>query len=330
MTVMVTGAAGYIGSNVCRVLLEKGHDVFALDNLSNSRQHSLLRLRDQYPGRVTVAIRTLQAQYPSQLPELSGVVHLAGYKYVGESVADPLRYWSNNLNSTYKAVEIALHNRAPLVFSSSASVYGHGPVPMREDSPLTPASPYGRSKLACEQVIRDAVAAHGLQAVALRYFNPVGVGEGGLASEPPTPSHLFESIVKALRERLPVTINGTDYPTVDGTVERDYVHVEDLAEVHLLALEYAGELVEGSFDALNVGTGAPTSIHQIVQAFEKRLGRLLPIHYGDRRPGDPARSYAAVDRIAHRLNWRATRTVEDAVEDTLRHYGLQPIAKDPA
>ena len=298
--ILVTGGAGYIGSHTCVELLNEGHDLIVVDNLVNSSVESLKRVRD-ITGRDFEFVK-LDVCDKNALNEvfdnykIDAVIHFAGLKAVGESVAMPLEYYRNNIDSTLVLCEVmAAHNVYRLVFSSSATVYGMPEtVPITEDFPLSCTNPYGWTKLMNEQILRDlSVADPAWSIVLLRYFNPIGAHESGLIGEDPQgiPNNLMPYISQvAVGRRSELHVFGNDYPTHDGTGVRDYIHVVDLATGHLRAIEYTK--AQTGVEAINLGTGQGYSVLDLVAAFEEASGRSVPYVIDPRRPGDIAVSYA--------------------------------------
>ena len=323
MNILVTGGAGFIGSHTCVALLEAGFSVIVADNLSNSSADALERVKVItgkelifYQVDVTdaAAVEEIFANHP-----LGGVIHFAGYKAVAESVEKPLDYYYNNTVSTMVLAKACLkHGVKRFVFSSSATVYGENKVPFVETMELKPANPYGRTKVVSEQILSDVARSEKSWAVALlRYFNPVGAHESGLIGEAPTgiPNNLMPYITQVASGRLEkLRIFGNDYPTPDGTGVRDYIHVCDLAEGHLRALE---KLTPG-VHIYNLGTGRGTSVLQLVKAFEEANGIKIPYEFAPRRPGDIAESYADVTKARHELGWSARRSIVDMCRDAWR------------
>ncbi len=326
-TILVTGGAGYIGSHTCVELLAAGREVVVLDNLSNSRRSVLARIEriaDIAEGGVSFVeadIRdagALDAVFAAH--RIAAVIHFAGLKAVGESVQEPLRYYDNNVAGTL--VLVAAMQRAKvhrIVFSSSATVYGDPPSnPIREDCPLRPANPYGRSKLMIEDMLRDAAAAESEWRVAiLRYFNPVGAHPSGLIGEDPlgVPNNLMPYLCQVASGRVQaLSIFGGDYPTPDGTGVRDYLHVVDLARGHLAALTARAPQVVTA----NLGTGRGHSVFEVVRAFEAATGRNIPLRMTDRRPGDIAECYADPGFAREALGWRAELRIEHMCRDAWR------------
>jgi len=339
-TILVTGGAGYIGSHTCLELLNEGYAVVVVDNLDNSSREALTRVEaitgksvDFYP--VDVCDReALRGVF--QKHTIDAVIHFAGLKAVGESVAQPLRYYRNNLDSTLALCEVmAEFDIRQLVFSSSATVYGLPErVPITEDFPTWCTNPYGWTKLMNEQILRDVqVAKPDWSIVLLRYFNPIGAHESGQIGEDPSgiPNNLMPYIAQvAVGRRDKLHVFGDDYPTVDGTGVRDYIHVVDLAIGHIRALEYAA--AHTGIEAINLGTGQGYSVLQMVRAFEHATGRQVPYQIDPRRPGDVALCYADPAKARELLGWQATRDLETMCRDTWRWQSQNPdgYAKETA
>ena len=318
MKVFVTGGAGYIGSHTLVRLLAAGHEVCVFDNYCNSSPVALARVR-QLTNRNLIEvdgdicdIDALTAALVDFAPD--AVVHFAGLKAVGESNTVPLRYYQTNVTGSMNllaAMDAAGCRR--IVFSSSATVYGEAQyLPFDEEHPIAPTNPYGRTKAMVEEVIRDwTFATPGSSAVLLRYFNPVGAHESGRIGEDPLdiPNNLMPFLAQvAVGRREKLSIFGDDYDTRDGTGERDYIHVVDLADAHLAALEHSAR-AEGC-QAINVGTGSGTTVKELVAAYERACGHALPVEVVPRRPGDVASSYATTDKAAELLNWRAKLDID--------------------
>jgi UDP-glucose 4-epimerase len=333
-SVLVTGGAGYIGSHTCVELLAAGWDVVALDNFGNSSPRALDAVR-ALAGRDLVVAEAdvtdaggLDAVLDAH--PVDAVVHFAAHKSVGESVADPLRYYANNVVGLLTLIEaMERHGVRRLVFSSSCTVYGEPDrVPVDESSPLRAANPYGRSKLICEDILRDLAASRPEWSISLlRYFNPVGAHPSGELGEDPrgVPSNLMPYLMQVAvgrRERL--TVFGDDYPTRDGTCVRDYLHVVDLARGHLAALGAMGEGAAGC-RAFNLGTGRGTTVLEIVAAASAAVGRPLPYEIRARRPGDAVEVYADPSLARTALGWEATRSVEDMCADHWRWQSRHPF-----
>lgn len=332
MTILVTGGAGYIGSHTCVELLTAGRDILVLDNFCNSSPRVLERI-ERITGK-RPALAQADVRNRAALDDLfrrhaiSAVIHFAGLKAVGESVARPMGYYENNVAGSLTLFQaMAAAGVKTLVFSSSATVYGDpARVPIREDAPLAPTNPYGRSKLMIEDMLRDIGRADSSWRVALlRYFNPVGAHASGLLGEDPAgiPNNLMPFIAQVAVGRLPeLSVFGADYPTPDGTGVRDYIHVVDLARGHLAALD-ALERQSGVF-AVNLGTGRGYSVLEMIRAFERASGRKVPYRIAPRRPGDVAACYADPALAAQLLGWRAERGVDDMCADTWRWQSGNP------
>ena len=325
--ILVTGGAGFIGTHTCAALADAGIPTLLLDNFSNSRRSVLDRLA-RITGKPVACVegdvrdaqllRQLFASHP-----IEGVIHFAALKAVGESVREPLRYYENNVAGTVsllRAMQAA--GVRTLVFSSSATVYGDpASLPIREDFPLSATNPYGWSKLMMEQVLADVDHAEpGQWRIArLRYFNPVGAHESGLIGEDPqdVPNNLMPYVAQvAVGQRPELSVFGGDYPTEDGTGVRDYIHVSDLAEGHVAALRYLRE--HPGLLTLNLGTGKPVSVLQMVRAFERASGRPVPYRITDRRPGDGAACWADPALAERLLGWRARRDLQAKCRDAWR------------
>ncbi len=331
-TILVTGGAGYIGSHTCLELLGAGHRVVVLDNLDNSCEEALRRV-ERLAGksvefhRVDLLDRAAtDAVFARQ--RVDAVVHFAGLKAVGESVAIPLRYYDNNLTGTLHLLEVMkARGVRRLVFSSSATVYGDpATVPITEDMPLSATNPYGRTKLFIEDICRDlAKAEKDWSIVLLRYFNPVGAHPSGQIGEDPKgiPNNLMPYIMQvAVGKRPHLSIYGGDYPTPDGTGVRDYIHVVDLALGHLAALEAVAKLP--GCTAINLGTGAGVSVLEMLAAVSKAVGREIPRQVVTRRPGDVATCYADPALASRILGWRATRGLDAMCADSWRWQSANP------
>jgi UDP-glucose 4-epimerase len=303
MKLLVTGGAGYIGSIVARLLIETGHEVVVFDNLE--RGH-----REAVPRQAQLILGDLRnPEDPRRALDgggFDGVLHFAALALVGESVEHPGRYYRTNVAGTLNLLEAMVSEGVPrLVFSSTCAVYGQpDEVPIAETAPPRPQNAYGASKLAADHLIGDFCAAHQLAAVSLRYFNVAGAhGEAGEDHEPET--HLIPNILKvALGASASVQIFGTDYPTDDGTAVRDYIHIDDLAAAHLLALEHARA---GEHLILNLGNGNGFSVREVIEVARRVTGEPIPAREAPRRPGDPPRLVAASDRIRAALGWVAQK-----------------------
>lgn len=312
MKVIVTGGAGYIGAHVTRALAEAGHAPIVVDDL---RCASKERVGD-HPHEAIACEDTaaLTAVFARHRPQ--GVVHLAGYISVGESVRDPDKYWGNNLAAAASLlVACARHPVEVVLFSSTAAVYGNAAVsPIPEQVPLAPTSPYGASKLAFERLLHASAPAVGFRSAALRYFNAAGANPAWRVGEAHTPEeHLIPRVIDALLAGRPVQVYGDDYPTRDGTCERDYIHVTDLADAHVRVLE-AGQLASGA--SFNVGTGHGHSVLQVIETIGRRLDRTPEITVLPRRPGDPASLVADPSALRAALGWRATHSSIEEIVDS--------------
>ncbi len=324
MKVLVTGGAGYIGSHTCISLLDAGHEIVVVDNFSNSSPDVIDAIK-KITGKGFPFYR-LDVRDEKALAEvfyenkIDAVIHFAGYKAVGESVERPLMYYENNLMSTISLCKVMKQfSCKKIVFSSSATVYGlYNPIPYTEDMPLSAESPYGRTKLMIEQILVDICRSdRDFSAVLLRYFNPIGAHESGLVGENPAgiPNNLLPYVALVAVGKLPhLQVFGNDYDTRDGTGVRDYIHVCDLADGHLKALDYAAE--HTGAEAINLGTGHGTSVLEIVDAFEKASGRTVNYIYTARRAGDIGEYYADTTKASEVLNWTAKYGIEKMCRDS--------------
>ena len=331
--ILITGGAGYIGSHTTLCLLEAGYEVVVLDNHCNSSAESLRRW-EQICGRAPLFVqgdirdRALLDRLFAE-HNISAVLHFAGLKAVGESVEQPLRYYENNVAGSITLCQaMAAAGVFTLVFSSSATVYGEpDTMPIREDFPTgEPTNPYGRSKLMVEQAIADLSRSDSRWRYALlRYFNPVGAHESGLIGEDPkgVPNNLLPYISQvAIGKREALAVFGDDYPTVDGTGVRDYIHVVDLARGHLLALQALTE--RSGVNIWNLGTGNGYSVLQMVKAFEQASGRPVPYRIEPRRAGDIAECWADPAKARKELGWQAERGLDVMMQDTWRWQSQNP------
>jgi len=332
LQILVTGGAGYIGSHTCVELLAAGHEVIVIDNFSNSSAVAIDRI-ETISGQAfqffKIDIRNhiaLDKVFTDN--KIDAVIHFAGLKAVGESVAQPLRYYDNNVVGSLVLLDVMeAHNVKRLVFSSSATVYGDPQsVPVNEHAALAPTNPYGRSKLMLEQILRDLAASDTAWEIALlRYFNPVGAHESGLIGEDPggIPNNLMPYISQVAVGRLQeLSVFGNDYPTPDGTGVRDYIHVVDLAHGHLAALSALGK--HGCVMTVNLGTGQGYSVLDMVQAFEVASGRNVPFKFVPRRSGDIASCYADPSLAAELMGWRAEKGLAEMCADTWRWQSSNP------
>lgn len=332
MRVLVTGGSGYIGSHTCVQLLQNGHDVIILDNLCNSKRSVLPvieRLGGKHPTFVEGDIRN-EALMTEILHDhaIEAVIHFAGLKAVGESVAKPLEYYDNNVNGTLRLISaMRAANVKNFIFSSSATVYGDQPkIPYVESFPTgTPQSPYGKSKLMVEQILTDLQKAQPEWSIALlRYFNPVGAHESGLLGEDPKgiPANLTPYVAKvAVGELKEVQVYGDDYDTPDGTGVRDYIHVVDLAKGHVAVIDHIDK--EGVF-VYNLGTGHGYSVLEVIKAYEKAAGHPIPYTIKPRRPGDIAACYADASKAEKELGWKAELTIDDMAASSLNWQTKNP------
>ena len=331
-TILVTGGTGYIGSHTVVQLLDAGANVVILDNLCNSKREVVNRI-EKITGRRPefimgdirdrVALRSLFSVH-----KIDAVIHFAGLKAVGESVAEPLKYYDNNVSgSVVLFEEMARANVKALVFSSSATVYGDpASVPISENSPLGATNPYGQSKLMVEAILADLHKADPSWAVArLRYFNPVGAHGSGLIGEDPSgiPNNLMPFVAQvAVGKREKLAVFGCDYPTPDGTGERDYIHVDDLASGHLAALS---ALEKPGLLTVNLGTGRGYSVLEMIKAFEAASGKKVPFDIVARRPGDIAACYADPSLAKSLLGWEAKWDIDRMCADTWRWQSMNPL-----
>lgn len=331
-TILVTGGTGYIGSHTVVQLLNAGHNVVILDNLCNSNKGVLQRiesLTQKLPHfvegdiRDRAALRSLFEQY-----SCDAVIHFAGLKAVGESEENPLKYFDNNVSGSVTLFEEMLRaNVHSLIFSSSATVYGNpGEVCYSESTPLKPINVYGETKLMVEDILRSLKKSNPeLQIALLRYFNPVGAHESGQMGEDPfgVPNNLMPFISQvAIGTRPKLMVYGNDYPTPDGTGLRDYIHVEDLAAGHLAALNHLSP--DNSLITVNLGTGRPYSVLEVIQSFEKASGKRIPYEIVGRRPGDLAEYYADPSFAKKVLGWEAKLDIDRMCADSWRWQQSNP------
>lgn len=332
MSVLVTGGAGYIGSHTCIEMIKAGYDVVVIDNLSNSKTESLKRAEKivgkpikfyENDVRDEVALNRIFDEN-----EIECVIHFAGLKAVGESCEKPMEYYDNNIGSTITLCKVMReHGVKKIVFSSSATVYGVAKeMPLVENMPLGAINPYGRTKLFIEHILKDIYNSdNSWSVVLLRYFNPIGAHESGTIGEDPKgiPNNLMPYISQvAVGRREHLNVFGNDYNTVDGTGVRDYIHVVDLADGHVKAVDYA--LKNTCCEAINLGTGNGCSVLQLKDAFEKASGVIIPFKITARRPGDPDEVYANADKAAKLLGWKAERNIEQMCMDTWRWQKNNP------
>jgi UDP-glucose 4-epimerase len=330
--VLVTGGTGYIGSHTVIALIDAGYNPIIVDNLSNSKASVLQRITQitkkkppfyKIDLRDSVALEKIFCKH-----SIDAVIHFAGLKAVGESEAEPLKYYDNNvIGSIVLFKEMAKANVHTIVFSSSATVYGDpGYVQYHEDTPLIPVNVYGRTKLMIENILRDLKKAHPVWRIAiLRYFNPVGAHETGLIGEDPAdiPNNLMPFIAQvAVGKREKLSVFGNDYPTPDGTGRRDYIHVEDLAAGHLAALSALCK--RSGLITVNLGTGRPYSVLELISAFEKASGKQVPYQIVTRRAGDLPEYYADPSFARKILGWHAEHALDRMCQDTWRWQSQNP------
>ncbi|MDN5652009.1 MAG: UDP-glucose 4-epimerase GalE [Lactococcus lactis] len=342
--ILVTGGAGYIGSHTCIALHEVGYDIVVYDNLSNSSREAIDRVSTligqtiefiEGDIRDTELLREVFASH-----EFFGVIHFAGLKAVGESVAKPLLYYDNNVSGTINLLEVmAEYDVKNLVFSSSATVYGDPEsLPIDENSPRSCTNPYGQSKLTVEHILEGlATSDSSWNLMSLRYFNPVGAHSSGKIGEDPNdiPNNLMPYISQVAIGKLEkLSIFGNDYPTIDGTGVRDFIHVTDLAQGHVSALNYLERRTSSTnpsdmtksvgFLPINLGTGKGTSVLELVNAFSEVTGRDISYQFTDRRAGDIASCYASADKAKTLLEWQAELSITDMCKDTWRWQSTNP------
>ena len=337
MAILITGGAGYIGSHTCVVLLEAGYEIVVLDNLSNSSLESLNRVKTisgknitfvQADIRDSAAMRALFIAHA-----ISAVIHFAGLKAVGESAEQPQLYYDNNVVGSLNLFAIMSEfNVKTIVFSSSATVYGDpASMPIKEDFPLSATNPYGRTKLMLEDILRDLHGADNSWRIGiLRYFNPIGAHASGTIGEDPNgiPNNLLPYVSQVAVGRLAkLRVFGNDYATHDGTGVRDYIHVMDLADGHVKALDYL--LKNEALITVNLGTGVGYSVLDVVNAFAKVSGKPLPFEFLPRRLGDVATNYADASKAASLLGWRATRNLEQMCADAWKWQSHNPEGYKP-
>ena len=324
MNILVTGGCGYIGSHTCCELLNKGHNVIIIDNLSNSKKEVVNYIKEITGRDVTLYIgdvcdKDLLRKIFNE-NKIDSVIHFAGYKAVGESVKLPLKYYRNNLDSTISLCEVMSEfDCKNLVFSSSATVYGiPKKLPIKEDFPLSTTNPYGTTKLMIERILKDLYTSDNTWHIALlRYFNPIGAHSSGLLGEDPNgiPNNLMPYIVKVATGELEcLSIFGDDYDTKDGTGVRDYIHVVDLALGHIAAIEKIDK--EPGVYTYNLGTGVGYSVLELVKTFSKVNNIIVNYKIAPRRPGDIAECYADTTKASDELHWHATKTIEDMCRDS--------------
>ena len=336
MNILITGGAGYIGSHTCLELLNAGYQVTVVDNLSNSKEESLKRVQEITGKTLTFhKVDLLDRDALEKVfrnTDFEVVIHFAGLKAVGESVSKPLKYFQNNITGTLVLCEtMAKYGVKNLVFSSSATVYGsQDTVPIKEDFACNPTNPYGQTKWMIELILRDLYISDPIWNIALlRYFNPVGAHSSGRIGEDPQgiPNNLLPYIAQVAVGRLPeLKVFGNDYPTSDGTGIRDYIHVVDLAQGHLKALDILK--TQPGIVTYNLGTNRGYSVLEVLAAFEKACNKKLPYKFIDRRPGDVAISYADASKANTELNWSCNYDMNDICADMWRWQSNNPNGYD--
>src|SRR5438477_853976 len=308
LAVLVVGGAGYIGSHAAHTLRRRGYDVIIYDNLSTGHRE-LAEGFELIIGDISDSPTLAKA-----LRRCDSVMHFAAHAYVGESVANPRKYFHNNVTAALSLLDSVMQSRVrKFIFSSTCAVYGNPvKVPIAEDNPRQPLNPYGATKLAFENALEAYSTAYGLKYVSFRYFNAAGAEDDGSIGEMHEPeSHLIPIIFEAIQgKRAALTIYGDDYPTADGTCIRDYIHVNNFAGAHVLGVEY---LAKGESKAMNLGTGLGYSVHEVIASVERVTGRKVPTHIGRRRPGDPAELVADPTLAEKLLNWKAKRSLDQII-----------------
>jgi UDP-glucose-4-epimerase GalE len=308
LAVLVVGGAGYIGSHTAYALRRKGHEAIIYDNLVTGHR-VLAEGFELIVGDLFDTAKLAQA-----LKRVDAVMHFAAHAYVGESAENPRKYFHNNVEGSLSLLNAVVDSKVrKFIFSSTCAVYGNPvKVPITEDNPRVPVNPYGMTKLAFENALEAYDRAYGTHYVAFRYFNAAGADEGGTIGEMHVPeTHLIPSVFEAIKGKRPALhIFGDDYPTPDGTCVRDYIHVNDLADAHVMGVEY---LANGKSAQLNLGTGNGASVKEVISTIEHVAGRKVPVQMDPRRPGDPPELVADPSRAAKLLNWKAKRSMEEIV-----------------
>jgi len=325
LKIVITGGLGYIGSHVSVLLIEKGYQVIIVDNLENSTisvLDNIKKITNSSPIFEKLDVRNSDEMefFFSKYEDISGVIHFAAYKAVGESVNFPLKYYNNNVLGLICFLKFIETKNIPLIFSSSATVYGDADViPILENSPIKKAfSPYGKTKQICEEIIQDISKSNsGFKSVILRYFNPIGAHSSGLIGELPNgvPQNLIPFITQTLTgKREELLVFGNDYPTEDGTCVRDYIHVMDLADAHIKSLEYISKVKkEIDCQVFNIGTGRGYSVLEVIDTFERVTKRKIKFKITSRRQGDVAVSYADCSKAEEILEWKSKFTLKEAL-----------------
>lgn len=313
-TILVAGGAGYIGSHTVKYLLKNDYNVVVLDNLVYGHREAVLTENfEEVDLKDKDAVDKVFKKY-----DIDAVIHFAAYAYVGESVSNPQKYYWNNVVNALNLLDVMVENNVKnIVFSSTCATYGNPQyMPLDENHQQCPINPYGKTKFMMEQIMSDYETAYGLKYVALRYFNAAGCDAQGELGESHTPeTHLIPLVLKAIKGEIPqISIFGTDYDTPDGTCIRDYVHVEDLADAHMKAVEKI--LSEGKSYCINLGTGIGTSVKEIITAAEAVTGKKVPLVYGERRAGDPSKLYASNEKAKEVLSWNPKYTDIQKIIDT--------------
>ncbi|MDE6540358.1 MAG: UDP-glucose 4-epimerase GalE [Ruminococcus sp.] len=330
--ILVTGGTGFIGSHTCVELLSNGYEIIIVDNLSNSKEAAVSRI-EKITGKKVTFFNVDICDYDAlsgvfRENDIQAVVHFAGLKAVGESVRKPLEYYTNNINGTLVLLKVMRENNCKkIVFSSSATVYGmNNKAPYTEDMPTSATNPYGYTKVMIEQILRDVcVADEDFSVVSLRYFNPIGAHSSGLLGEDPNgiPNNLVPYIAQVASGKLEqLSVFGDDYDTPDGTGVRDYIHVMDLAEGHVCAIDYA--MKNKGFEPVNLGTGKGSSVLEVVSAYEKACGKPIPKRITERRAGDIATCYADASKAKEVFGWEAKSGIEQMCIDSWNFTKLNP------
>jgi len=312
-TILVAGGAGYIGSHTVKYLLKKNYNVVVVDNLVYGHREAILT--ENFENIDLADKEALDNVFKKY--KIDAVIDFAAYAYVGESVFNPKKYYNNNVVNTLNLLDAMIENNVKnIVFSSTCATYGNPQyTPIDEKHPQNPINPYGQTKLIVEKIMKDYDKAYGLKYIALRYFNAAGCdAEGQLGESHDPETHLIPLVLKAIKGEIPqITVFGTDYDTDDGTCIRDYIHVEDLADAHMLAVEKL--IAEGTSDCINLGTGIGTSVKEIIDAAKTVTGKDVPLIYGERREGDPPKLYAADEKAKEALGWKPRYTeIQDIIK----------------
>lgn len=324
MAVLVLGGAGYIGSHTVYALCEAGREVVVVDNLETGHQEAVHEKAAFYQGDIS---DTAFLHHVLRRESIDGVIHFAAYSIVAESMRNPLKYYENNVCKTKKMLEVLLESGVQdVVFSSTAAVYGEpNRVPISEQDPTEPTNPYGATKLAMEQMFRWVANTGNLRFVSLRYFNACGAHQDGKIGEAhPTETHLIPLLLQVANgKRDAVAVFGCDYPTQDGTCVRDYIHVADLADAHILALDYLKD--GGKSDIFNLGNGVGFSVKEVIETARRVTGHAIPVQISERREGDPARLVASSQKAKNVLGWKPRyHQLEEMVETAWRWHRRHP------